>query len=665
MRFPVTASILALSLTLASPSYAMSEWYRLNLQAPILFTGADTPAGETDDNPAISITIDDSSMLDDVVRQRDAGYLNVSIHVDGIDTAHSVNIVDRPAGSTWVPDTDVHGYGEFIWDGALIGSYAPIIEVRDSNGELLIAQTLDITIYPHLAASVPQNTYEVAKGDDLAIEASSDNAIGGIVWSTPSPLPEWLSLDAAAGVIDVDTDQANTAGSIQLYATDQFDHATTSTFPFSITVNGAVTDHWVATIGASLNDQGYDVAAGPDGSVYVLGYTNSSIGGGGSYDLILIKYDSSGEPLWRESLGGTGNEYAYGVAAGPDGSVYVTGFTSSVQAGNNDIWVAKYGANGELSWKKALTGSGNDRGEAITVASDGSVYVVGHNVVGSSNNNLFLAKYTPNGTLSWQKMLGKSGNEYGHGVTVSADNSVYVTGYHTVISGDDDLLIAKYNENGELSWVQTLGGTRYEAGYGIAAGSDGSLYIVGYATETSTSNTDLLIAAYTNNGELSWARTLGGSLGEEGHGIAVGSDGSVYVTGRTYSSGSPDVMVAKYTSSGNLSWQKALASSNNDFGEGIVVGSNGAIYLTGRTQATIQGGFDLLVARLPSYDSDDMTAGAFTWRNTTLTEKDASTLPIHSPSWDNVDANLGDAQNLTGFVEGNAATLSGSVIQFQ
>ena len=47
----------------------------------------------------------------------------------------------------------------------------------------------------------------------------------------------------------------------------------------------------------------------------------------GSYDIILLKYDSSGALLWTRQTGTTGTDIGYGVAVSGDGSIYVTGFT--------------------------------------------------------------------------------------------------------------------------------------------------------------------------------------------------------------------------------------------------------------------------------------------------------------------------------------------------
>ena len=82
---------------------------------------------------------------------------------------------------------------------------------------------------------------------------------------------------------------------------------------------------WNATWGGSSNDYGHDVANASDG-VYTVG---TRYGFAPNYfNLLLAKYDSSGNLLWDTTWGGTGYEYVYGVAVANDG-IYITGSTQS------------------------------------------------------------------------------------------------------------------------------------------------------------------------------------------------------------------------------------------------------------------------------------------------------------------------------------------------
>ena len=92
------------------------------------------------------------------------------------------------------------------------------------------------------------------------------------------------------------------------------------------------------TWGGPSNDEGYGVAVAGD-VVYVSGATGSY--GAGSEDVMLIKYSSSGYKLWSATWGGASGDTSTGVAVTGDG-VYVTGYTRSYGAGNDDTILIKY-----------------------------------------------------------------------------------------------------------------------------------------------------------------------------------------------------------------------------------------------------------------------------------------------------------------------------------
>jgi uncharacterized delta-60 repeat protein len=501
MRHFLSVSVLALSLAMAAPVHA-DTWFRLNM-APIVFAGTgqdgDPPGGGVNDSIAIVVA--------DKVDQRVYGHLSVGVTVSGIDASYTVSVADLPAGATWNTDGQVYGAGTISWPSAIQGTYRPTVEVRDAGGALIASSEIELVVHPQMTATVPQTSYEVEVGGVLSIAPTVGNAIGAIQWgATPAELPAWLTLEAATGAIEVDTAKVNTLSDITLTAVDQADMASASTLPFSITVNGAVTDYWVATLGGPQADAGQGVAAGSDGSIYVVGYTRSA-GAGGS-DLLLTKYTPTGEISWKKTLGGSATDHGYSVAAGADGSVYVSGYTQSAGAGSDDMLVAKFTASGDVDWKNTLGIKGTETGNGLAIGPDGSVFVVGHTTsAGGGSADLLLVKYTSSGSIAWRKTLGRTAFDHGYGVATSSDGSVYVSGATRNPTTDSlDLLVAKYTASGVQSWIRALGGTGTSGGSGLTASSDGSVYVVGYTDSASAGVRDLLIVKYSALGDISWKK---------------------------------------------------------------------------------------------------------------------------------------------------------------
>jgi hypothetical protein len=225
---------------------------------------------------------------------------------------------------------------------------------------------------------------------------------------------------------------------------------------------------WARRMGGSSGDYGYGIAAAADGGVYTTGYfwgtTDFDPGAGvynltstGGSDIFITKLDSVGNFLWARRLGGTSDDYGYGIVAAADGSVYTTGcfwgtadFDPGVgvynltSTGGSDIFVSKLDFVGNFLWAGCMGGSSDDRGCGIAVAADGSVYTTGSfrgtadfdtgagafNLISAGDQDIFVSKLDSAGKFVWAvSMGGSSDGDRGCGIAVAANGSVYTTGY--------------------------------------------------------------------------------------------------------------------------------------------------------------------------------------------------------------------------------------------
>src|SRR5262245_66421740 len=116
-----------------------------------------------------------------------------------------------------------------------------------------------------------------------------------------------------------------------------------------------------------------------------------------------------GQTLLTETTwGGTGSDVAEGVASGADGSSYVVGITDSFTIdpfGNPSpkIFLVKFAPDGSLSWQRIWNGTTIRRlgRPDVAVSADGSVYVTG--ITADNGGDAVLLKFDSNGTLSWER----------------------------------------------------------------------------------------------------------------------------------------------------------------------------------------------------------------------------------------------------------------------
>ncbi len=277
-----------------------------------------------------------------------------------------------------------------------------------------------------------------------------------------------------------------------------------------------------------------------------------------------------------------------------------------------------------------------------------------HTVPGPEPWHMYLVKYDQNGNFQWGEWNEPNPNTVGYnsvGYKVAADSSVsaYVTGWFETSStfrsadGNDvtvtgfsgprffpvypnDAFIVKYDSNGNVKWVNHIGGYKADA-KDIAVSPTGEISLVGFIGNindgtpsqamtivtsqpgganvnlgggkfTSPYNKDVVRATYNSSGVLLKATRLGGSQDEVGTGIAYDHEGNLYVEG-VFQAGLTiqdhfltgtkpyNLFVMKEAPSGWVAWvKKADGAGTNAFEERIAVESEDMVLVTGAFQNT-------------------------------------------------------------------------------
>lgn len=154
---------------------------------------------------------------------------------------------------------------------------------------------------------------------------------------------------------------------------------------------------WQRTWGGSSYDVGESVVATADGGYAMTGYT--SLGAGG-YDLFLAKYDSAGTLMWNRTLGAAGTDDGRQVVQAADGSYIITGYTSSYGAGGNDLLLAKYDSSGNFVWARTMGGSSDEDSRGLAMTTDGGYVAAAYTKsFGAGGNDILIAKFDSAGSI--------------------------------------------------------------------------------------------------------------------------------------------------------------------------------------------------------------------------------------------------------------------------
>jgi uncharacterized delta-60 repeat protein len=316
-----------------------------------------------------------------------------------------------------------------------------------------------------------------------------------------------------------------------------------------------------------------------------------------------------------------------------------------IPVGSDNFFIARHNPDGTLAWAKRVGGTeltdGVD-GCGITTLSDDSTVVTGKFggtvtfgqsepnqtvLTSAGSSDIFIARYNPDGTLSWVKSSGGEGYDDSLEVTSLSGCSAVIVGYfhgsatfgpgepnQTILTsaGFDDIFLACYNPDGTLAWAKRAGGAFGDYGYGITTLSDNSTVVTGIFGDSATFGPgelnqttlssdgffDIFIARYNPDGVLAWAKRAGGASYEDcGTGITALSDNSTVVTGQfdesaTFGPGEPnqtvltsvgeyDIFIARYNTDGTLAWAKHAGGTSYEEGNGITALADNSTIVTG------------------------------------------------------------------------------------
>jgi len=261
---------------------------------------------------------------------------------------------------------------------------------------------------------------------------------------------------------------------------------------------------------------------GLDGSTkpsYCMGYATAKASQECT-DIFLVKYNSSGTKQWVKQLEGSSKSYdrSQGLAVDSSDNIYVAGYTNggldgNTSSGKYDILLVKYNSSGSKQWLQQFGSSNKDYGLGVNVDSKANIYVTGYTEGGLDGNtnsgerDIFLVKYNSSGTKQWIQQLGTPTFDEGNGVAVDSSDNIYVSGWTRgkldTYAGRDDAIVLKYNSSGTKQWTRQFGSNSSDIGAGVTVDSSGNIYVTGNTYggldgNTNSGKNDIFLVKYNS-----------------------------------------------------------------------------------------------------------------------------------------------------------------------
>jgi hypothetical protein len=368
---------------------------------------------------------------------------------------------------------------------------------------------------------------------------------------------------------------------------------------------------WKRTLASNASDDATGIAVDSNGSVYASGSTFGILGAQnfGQQDGYLARFGANGDTQWVHQYGSSGSSpFDEGTKVATDGvSGLVTvggtlGDLAGPNAGTFDGFVGKYDFDGNLIWTRQFGSALIDSANDVTTDEAGVVYVAGQTDGSLGGDSLggrdaFVRRYDGDGNLQWSRQVGSALFDVGLGIATDARNSVFLAGFSiegpgSLPTGDQDVLIAKLSDTGDILWQKNFGtDARDSADGGVAVDPFGNIYVAGSTDGVldgeSGGSRDAFLAKFDTQGDLLWLRQWGGGLREGGAAVATDVLGNAYLAGSilTPSSGavtSSDAFVLKFEPDGDLAWEWIYDDATNDSIRDITVDAAGDIFAVGR-----------------------------------------------------------------------------------
>ena len=302
----------------------------------------------------------------------------------------------------------------------------------------------------------------------------------------------------------------------------------------------------------------------------------------------------------------------FSIAEDLSGNFYTTGF--EYLSNYSDIKIIKFNSSGNILWMRSYNGSANlsDGGNSIAIDRANNVYISGYVTKTPVNTDIVLLKYNPDGDLIWDKEFSGSANlnDFGGSVVTDDSGNVFLSGNtsHTV-SGSDITLI-KYDSSGSFKWVKYYNSGLDTNDYDLKMKMDrnGNLCIAGYNNNSTGNNTKTLALKFDHDGNLLWNRIYNGPKSgfNTPHDFIVDRSDNMIITGCSpgIGSGVYDYITIKYDPDGEMKWLSRYNQQGTyyDVANSLAEGSDGSIYVTGVSGILInQSTFDIVTIK---YDSN-------------------------------------------------------------
>jgi len=361
---------------------------------------------------------------------------------------------------------------------------------------------------------------------------------------------------------------------------------------FLLLFSSNVVADWDVTLGGIDSEHGASVMETSDGGFIVAGMTTSL--GAGEADMWLVKTDMYGTAEWDKTFGGPNFDWGYDVRQTSDGGYIICG-ERQADRGDMDVYVVKTDSNGNTEWESIFGLAGGDACYSIEEVQENGYILTGYtSSYGAGRRDVWLIRIDENGNMLWNNTFGGPDSDHGNSVKQTSDGGFIIGGRTTSFAANSDAWLIKTNLNGYVEWSKIYGGDLSETCYDVQESPDGGFVFVAETFSYGEGAGDILLAKTDRYGNVLWDKTFGDESYNTPRSLRRTADGGFIIAGYTVSSETRDnnVLLLKTDAEGNLKWSRTFGGPDEDRGQCIRQTTDGGFIISGDTLSFGMGAWD-------------------------------------------------------------------------
>ncbi|MEI7435054.1 MAG: PKD domain-containing protein [Methanomicrobiales archaeon] len=381
---------------------------------------------------------------------------------------------------------------------------------------------------------------------------------------------------------------------------------------------------WQKSLGGSGEDNAFSIQPTDDGGYIVVGDTMSSNGditySHGMMDVWVVKLNATGGKEWQKTIGGSMDDDVTCIERLSDGTFLLSGYTWSNDGEFSDntkpyaIWNIQIDASGHILWERCYPGRSSSFVNDGKETPDGGMIMIGQAYRDPTipdyrgGYDVLVVKSDMNGTITWEKLLGGTGDDFGDNILPVPGGGYIAIGYTNSNNGDIsgnhgsyDAWLFRLDDAGTLLWQKCLGGSLYDEGREIVVTPEGEYAVMGFTNSNdgdvhgNHGSFDYWWVKISTNGSIINQKCFGGSDYDNAYDLERTPDANYVAFGVSYSKdgdvtgnhGDGDYWVMEFDKNGSAIWQNSLGGPGLDQGQCIKpdLSGKGMFSLTGYSYA--------------------------------------------------------------------------------